>query len=90
MKIEFEKATFCPLVFACTSGAGPAASKAREQLASKLCSREEDSYADIIYQDKKELCSPKEFQPLHSWVRILGGAKLSMLQWELWLKKWGC
>ena len=45
---EVEIATSCPLVFACTSGAGPSASKALKQLASKLSLRKEDSYADII------------------------------------------
>ena len=44
---EVEKATFCPLVFACTGGAGPSASKTLKQLASKLSARKEDSYADI-------------------------------------------
>ena len=46
--IEVEKATFCSLVFACTGGAYPSASKALKQLASKLSARQEDSYADII------------------------------------------
>ena len=45
---EVERATFCPLVFACTGGAGPSASKALKQLASKLSARKEDSYANII------------------------------------------
>ena len=44
---EVEKATFCPLVFACTGGAGPSASNALKQLASKLSARKEDSHADL-------------------------------------------
>ena len=44
--IEAEKAMFCPLVFACTSGAVPSAPKALKQLLSKLSARKEDSYAD--------------------------------------------
>ena len=45
---EVEKATFCPLVFACTGGAGPSGSKALKKLASKLSVRKGDSFADII------------------------------------------
>ena len=43
-----EKATFCPLVFACTGGAGPSDSKAMKPLALKFSARKEDSYAYII------------------------------------------
>ena len=45
---QVEEATVCPLVFACTGGAGLSASKAVKQLASKLSARKEDSYADTI------------------------------------------
>ena len=36
---EVDKATFCPLVFACTSGAGPSALKALKQRAAKLSAK---------------------------------------------------
>ena len=38
-----QRATFCPLVFSCTGGAGPSTSKALKQLASKLSAQKEDS-----------------------------------------------
>ena len=67
---EVEKATFCPLVFACTGGAGPSASKALKQLASKLSAQKADSYADIrLYlRTKISFALLAEFYPLHSWV----------------------
>ena len=43
-----EKTTFCPLVFACTGGAGSSSTKALKELASELSARKADSYADII------------------------------------------
>ena len=57
---QVEKATFCALVFACTGGAGPSASKALKQVASKLSARKED---------KNQLLSPEEVFPLYSWVK---------------------
>ena len=47
-EIDVEKATFCPLVLACTDGAGPSAAKPLKQLASKLSARKEENNADII------------------------------------------
>ena len=46
--LDVEKATFTPLVFACTGGAGPSATKAIQQLASKLSEKRDDSYANVI------------------------------------------
>ena len=66
------ESTFCPLVFACTGGAGPSALKALKQLASDLSARKEDSYADFISnisKDKSQFWFTKEFHHLHSWVK---------------------
>ena len=46
--IDVEKATFCPLIFSCTGGAGPSASKAIQRLASRISDKKEDSYSDVI------------------------------------------
>ena len=76
---EVEKATFCPLVFACMLELAHQLQK-RWNNASKL-SAQKESYADIIS---------------YLWTEIsagqgrLGGAKLLILRWELWLKKGGC
>ena len=43
-----ENASFNPLIFACTGGAGPTATKVMKRLATKLCERRNESYADSI------------------------------------------
>ena len=67
---EVEKATFCPLIFACTGGAGPSASKALKQLASKLSARKEVSYADIISYLRTKI----SFALLRSFVLFIRGS----------------
>ena len=46
--IDVENSSFNPLIFACTGGAGPSASKVMERLALKISEKSVDSYADII------------------------------------------
>ena len=67
---EVEKATFCPLVFACTGGAGASASKVLKQLASTLSARKDDSYADISY-----LRTKISFALLRSSILCMRGSK---------------
>ena len=50
--INVEKATFCSLVFLCTGGVDSSASKELKQLASKLATEKEVSYADLSYTNK--------------------------------------
>ena len=46
--INVEKGTFSPLIFSCTGGAGPSATRVIKQAASKLSLKNDDSYANII------------------------------------------
>ena len=46
--IDVENASLCPLIFSCTEGAGPSASKAIQRLASWISDKKEDSYSDVI------------------------------------------
>ena len=46
--IDVEHSTFNPLVFACTGGAGPSASKVMSRLALKISEKGYDSYSDAI------------------------------------------
>ena len=46
--IDVENSTFNPLVFACTGGAGPSASKVMSRLALKISEKSIESYADVI------------------------------------------
>ena len=46
--IKVEKRTFNPLVFACTGGAGPSASKVITRLASKVNEKSTESYSEAI------------------------------------------
>ena len=46
--INVEKGTFSPLIFSCTGGAGPSATRVIKQVASKLSLKNDDSYANII------------------------------------------
>ena len=68
---EDEKATVCPLVFACTGGAGPSASKKLKQLASKLSAQKETRYADIVSYLKTKI----SFAPLRSSILCIRGPR---------------
>ena len=68
--IEVEKATFCPLIFSCTGGAGPSASKAIQRLASRISVKKEDSYSDVIRYIRTKL----SFALLRSSMLCLGRA----------------
>ena len=47
--INVEKGTFSPLIFSCTGGAGPSATRVIKQVASKLSLKNDDSYANITF-----------------------------------------
>ena len=69
--IELEKATFNPLVFSCTGGAGPAASKVMKRIAGKLSDKKEDPYADIITYIRTKI----SFALLRSSVLCIRGSR---------------
>ena len=73
--IDVEKATFCPLIFSCTGGAGPSASKAIQRLASRISDKKEDSYSDVITYIRTKL----SFALLRSSILCLPGAR--SLRW---------
>jgi len=45
---EVENSTFNPLIFSCTGGSGPSATKVMKQLASKISEKKQEPYADVI------------------------------------------
>ena len=46
--IEIEGSTFCPLIFAATGGAAPAATKVIRKIAEKLSDKKKERYSDVI------------------------------------------
>ena len=69
--IDVKKTTFCPLIFSCTGGAGPSASKAIQRLASRISDKKEDSYSDVITYIRTKL----SFALLRSSILCLRGAR---------------
>ena len=69
--IEVEKGTFCPLIFPCTGGVCPSASKAIQRLASRIRDKNEDSYSDVITYIRTKL----SFALLRRSVLCLRGAR---------------
>ena len=69
--MEVEKATFCPLEFACTGGPDPSASNAVQSLASRTSDKKEDSYSDVI----KYIGTKLNFALLRSSILCLHGAR---------------
>ena len=69
--IDVEKATFFPLIFSCTGGDGPSASKAIRRLASRISDKKEDSYSDVITYIRTKL----SFALLRSSILCLLGAR---------------
>jgi len=45
---EVENSSFNPIIFACTGGAGPSASKIMKKLAEKIGQKKKESYADTL------------------------------------------
>ena len=68
---EVEKASFNPLVFSCTGGAGPSASKVIKRIAGKLSDKKEDSYSDIITYIRTKI----SFALLRSSILCLRGSR---------------
>ena len=68
---EVEKASFNPLVFSCTGGAGPSASKVIKRIAGKLSEKKEDSYSDIITYNRTKI----SFALLRSSILCLRGSR---------------
>ena len=69
--IEVEKATFRPLIFSYTGGAGPPSSKAIQGLAYRISDKKEDSYSDVITYIRTKLI----FALLRSSILCLRGAR---------------
>ena len=69
--INVEKSTFNPLVFACTGGAGPSATKVISRLASKISEKSSDTYADAISYIRTKI----SFALLRSSVLCLRGCR---------------
>ena len=66
-----ENASFNPLIFACTGGARPTATKVIKRLAAKLCERRNESYADSITFIKTKV----RFALLHSSILCIRGCR---------------
>ena len=66
-----EHSTFNPLIFACTGGAGPSASKVMSRFALKLSEKGYDSYSDAISFIRTKI----SFALLRSSVLCLSGCR---------------
>ena len=55
--ISVEHSTFNPLIFACTGGAGPTATRALKQVAAKIREKRSEPYADVRcrYSNKRSV-----------------------------------
>ena len=71
-----EKSTFNPLVFACTGGAGPSATKVITRLAAKINEKGTESYADAISYIRTKI----SFALLRSSVLCLRGCRATRRQ----------
>ena len=69
--INVEKGTFSPLIFSCTGGAGPSATRVIQQVARKLSLKNDDSYANIITFIRTKI----SFALLRSSVLCLRGSR---------------
>ena len=69
--VDVEKGSFNPLVFSCTGGAGPSATKVMKRIAGKMSDRKDDSYSDIITYIRTKL----SFALLRSSVLCLRGSR---------------
>ena len=56
-KSESENSSFNALVFACSGGTGPSASRAMNQLATKISEKREEPYADTISYTRTKISS---------------------------------
>ena len=74
--INVEKSTFNPLVFACTGGAGPSATKVITRLAAKINEKGTESYADAISYIRTKI----SFALLRSSVLCLRGCRATRRQ----------
>lgn len=69
--IDVEHSSFNPLVFACTGGAGPSATKVMKQLASKISDKKGEPYADVISYIRTKI----SFALLRSCILCLRGCR---------------
>ena len=74
--INVEKSTFNPLVFACTGGAGPSATKVITRLASKVNEKSTESYSEAISYIRTKI----SFALLRSCVLCLRGCRSTRCQ----------
>ena len=74
--INVEKSTFNPLIFACTGGAGPSATKVITRLAAKINEKGSESYADAISYIRTKI----SFALLRSSVLCLRGCRATRRQ----------
>ena len=74
--INVEKSTFIPLIFACTGGAGPSATKVITRLAAKINEKGSESYADAISYIRTKI----SFALLRSSVLCLRGCRATRRQ----------
>ena len=76
--LDVENSSFNPLVFACSGGAGPSASKVMSRLALKISEKGQDSYSDAIGYIRTQI----SFALLRSSVLCLRGSRSIRRQTE--------
>ena len=69
--IKVEKSTFCPLIFSCTGGAGPSATKAMKRLACLISDKRNEPYADVVSYIRTKL----SFALLRSSILCIRGCR---------------
>ena len=54
--LQIEKGSFTPVVYSCTGGSGPEASRLLKCIAQKLCSKSEKSYGQTVAYLRRRVC----------------------------------
>ena len=54
--LQVEKGTFTPVIFSCTGGAGPEATKLIKKLAQKISIKKGDTYAETVSFLRRRFC----------------------------------
>ena len=70
--LEVEQSSFCPLIFGCTGGAAPAATRTMQRIAEKLSEKRHKSYAETINYIRTKI----SFALLRSAILCIRGCRL--------------
>ena len=74
---DIEQSSFTPLIFSCTGGAGPGATKTMQKLAEKISEKRNDTYQDTMNYIRTKI----SFALLRSSILCLRGCRTIKRQW---------